>query len=57
VNSDLSALLPQERADLSALGYSDQEIQLMIDGGAGYQGPRLAIDEDGRWRNFITVGE
>ena len=57
VNSDLSALLPQERADLSALGYSDQEIELMIDGGAGYQGPRLAIDEDGRWRNFITVGE
>jgi len=57
VNSDLSALLPQEGADLSALGYSDQEIQLMIDGGAGYQGPRLAIDEDGRWRNFITVGE
>lgn len=57
VNSDLSALLPQERADLAALGYSDEEIQLMIDGGAGYQGPRLAIDEDGRWRNFITVGE
>ena len=57
VNSDLSALLPQERADLAALGYSDEEIQLMIDGGAGYQGPRLAIDENGRWRNFITVGE
>ena len=57
VNSDLSALLPQERADLAALGYSDEEIRLMIDGGAGYQGPRLAIDEDGRWRNFITVGE
>ena len=57
VNSDLSALRPQERADLAALGYSDEQIQLMIDGGAGYQGPRLAIDEDGRWRNFITVGE
>jgi hypothetical protein len=57
VNSDLSALLPQERADLAALGYSDEQIRLMIDGGAGYQGPRLAIDEDGRWRNFITVGE
>ena len=57
VNSDLSALLPQERADLASLGYSEQEIRLMIDGGAGYQGPRLAIDEDGRWRNFITVGE
>lgn len=57
VNSDLSALLPQERADLAALGYSDGEIQMMIDGETGYQGPRLAIDEDGRWRNFITVGE
>jgi hypothetical protein len=57
VNSDFSALPPLEHADLAALGYSDQEIQLMIDGGAGYQGPRLAIDEDGRWRNFITVGE
>jgi hypothetical protein len=57
VNSDLSALLPQERADLASLGYSDEEIRLMIDGEAGYQGPRLAIDEDGRWRNFITVGE
>jgi hypothetical protein len=49
--------LPQERADLAALGYSEKQIRLMIDGGAGYQGPRLAIDEDGRWRNFITVGE
>jgi hypothetical protein len=57
VNSDFSALMPQERADLAALGYSDEEIQLMSDGGAGYQGPRLAIDEDGQWRNFITVGE
>lgn len=57
VNSDFTALTERERADLAALGYSEQEIQLMIDGGAGYQGPRLAIDEDGRWRNFITVGE
>jgi hypothetical protein len=57
VNSDFSALSQQERSDLSALGYSDHAVQLMIDGGAGYQGPRLAIDEDGRWRNFITVGE
>jgi len=29
----------------------------MIDGGTGNQGPRLAIDQYGRWRNFITVGE
>ena len=57
VNSDFTALTDQERADLAALGYSDEEIQLMIDGGAGYQGPRLTIDENGEWRNFITVGE
>ena len=57
VNSDLSSLTTLEHEDLAALGYSDEEIQLMIDGGAGYQGPRLAIDENGEWRNFITVGE
>ena len=57
VNADLEALTPEERADLASLGYSEQEIQLMIDGGTGYQGPRLAIDENGEWRNFITVGE
>ena len=57
VNSDFDALSPLELADLAALGYSDEEIRLMIDGGTGYQGPRLAIDENGEWRNFITVGE
>jgi hypothetical protein len=57
VNSDFSSLTPLELADLNALGYSDEEIQLMIDGDAGYQGPRLAIDENGEWRNFLTVGE
>ncbi len=57
VNSDFSALGDRERADLAALGFTDEEIQLMIDGGRGYQGPRLAIDERGTWRNFITVGE
>jgi hypothetical protein len=57
VNSDLDALIPEEREDLKSLGYTGEEIQLMIDGGTGYQGPRLAIDENGEWRNFITVGE
>jgi hypothetical protein len=57
VNSDFSSLSPQELADLHALGYSDEDIQLMIDGGTGYQGPRLAIDENGEWQNFITQGE
>jgi hypothetical protein len=57
VNSNFSALSALEREGLAALGYSDREVRLMIDGGNGYQGPRLAIDEDGVWRNFITVGE
>jgi hypothetical protein len=57
VNSDFENLTPEERADLAELGYTDEDIQLIIDGGTGYQGPRLAIDEDGEWRNFLTVGE
>jgi hypothetical protein len=57
VNSDFNALTVQERDDLASLGYTEEDIQLMIDGGYGYQGPRLAIDETGLWRNFITVGE
>jgi hypothetical protein len=57
VNSDFDALSERERADLASLGYTEEDIQLMIDGGHGYQGPRLAIDETGLWRNFITVGE
>jgi hypothetical protein len=57
VNSNFEDLTPQERADLAALGYSDEDIALIADGGTGYQGPRLAIDENGEWRNFITVGE
>jgi hypothetical protein len=57
IDSDFDALTERERADLASLGYTEEDIQLMIDGGNGYQGPRLAIDETGLWRNFITVGE
>ena len=57
IDSDFAALTERERADLVSLGYTEEDIQLMIDGGNGYQGPRLAIDETGLWRNFITVGE
>ena len=57
IDSDFDALTERERADLVSLGYTQEDIQLMIDGGHGYQGPRLAIDETGLWRNFITVGE
>jgi hypothetical protein len=57
VNADLEALTPEQRAAFASLGYSDEDIQMMIDGGTGYQGPRLAIDENGQWQNFLTVGE
>jgi hypothetical protein len=57
VDSDFSALTEREREDLRALGYSEDDIDLMIEGGYGYQGPRLAIDETGLWRSFTTVGE
>jgi hypothetical protein len=57
IDSDFDALTERERADLASLGYTEEDIQLMIDAGHGYQGPRLAIDETGLWRNFMTVGE
>jgi hypothetical protein len=56
-DSDFDALSAQERSDLASLGYSDRAIRLMIEGGHGYQGPRLAIDGTGEWRNFTTMGE
>lgn len=57
IDSNFANLTEQERADLHFLGYSDEEIQLMIDGGYGYQGPRLGVDATGLWRNFTTMGE
>lgn len=57
VDSDFDVLTQREADDLKALGYSTADIQLMIDGGFGYQGPRLAIDETGLWRSFTTMGE
>jgi hypothetical protein len=57
IDSDFDALTEREADDLQALGYSTADIQLMIDGGYGYQGPRLAIDETGLWRSFTTMGE
>lgn len=56
-DSDFAVLSAQERSDLASLGYSDRDIRLMIEGGHGYQGPRLAIDATGQWRNFTTMGE
>jgi hypothetical protein len=57
IDIDFDALTERETDDLQALGYSTADIQLMIDGGNGYQGPRLAIDETGLWRSFTTMGE
>ncbi|HEU5224849.1 MAG TPA: hypothetical protein VFV29_03515, partial [Actinomycetota bacterium] len=57
IDTDFDALTERERADLESLGYSEEDIQLMIEGGNGYQGPRLAIDETGLWRSFTTMGE
>ncbi len=57
IDTDFDALSKREADDLKALGYSTADIQLMIDGGNGYQGPRLAIDETGLWRSFTTMGE
>ena len=57
IDSDFDALTQREADDLKALGYSAADIQLMIDRGNGYQGPRLAIDETGLWRSFTTMGE
>ena len=56
-DSDFGALTARERSDLALLGYSDRDIRLMIDGGYGYQGPRLAIDATGLWRSYTTMGE
>lgn len=57
IDSDFDAVSRRELADLESLGYGEEDIQLMIDGGYGYQGPRLAIDETGLWRSFTTMGE
>jgi hypothetical protein len=57
IDSDFDGLTQREADDLKAIGYSAADIQLMIDGGNDYQGPRLAIDETGLWRSFTTMGE
>jgi hypothetical protein len=56
VDTDLSRLTDLEREDLAGLGFSERDIESMADYG-GYTGPRLAIDENGLWRNYITGGD
>ena len=46
----------QEGADLHALGFSDRDVEQMREFG-GYLGPRLAIDERGAWRYYVTGGD
>jgi hypothetical protein len=52
----LDDVTEQERADLHSLGFSDAEIEQMREFGS-YIGPRLAIDADGLWRNYVTGGD
>jgi hypothetical protein len=56
VDADVTDLSARERADLEHLGFSEREIESMIEFGA-YIGPRLAIDADGLWRNYVTGGD
>jgi hypothetical protein len=56
VNSDMSRLSEQERDDLAQLGCSERDIDAMVEFGS-YIGPRLAIDQDGLWRNYVTGGD
>jgi hypothetical protein len=52
----LDEVSEQERSDLHALGFSDAEIEQMLELG-GYLGPRLAIDADGVWRYYVAGGD
>jgi hypothetical protein len=56
VDTDFSRLTDREREDLGELGFSERDIDAMADYG-GYLGPRLAIDENGLWRNYVTGGD
>jgi hypothetical protein len=56
VESNMSALTEEERADLASLGLSEEEIDDMIRAGQ-YLGPRLAIDATGLWRNYVLGGD
>jgi hypothetical protein len=56
VDSDFANLTGRERQDLASLGFSDRDIDMMVEQDH-YLGPRLAIDADGVWRNYITGGE
>lgn len=55
-DGSLEEITDRERADLRALGFTDEHIREMVAVG-GYLGPRLAIDEQGRWRNYVTGGD
>jgi hypothetical protein len=56
MDSDMANLSPSEVDDLHALGFDDAAIDRMRRFGS-YIGPRLAIDEHGLWRNYVTGGD
>jgi hypothetical protein len=56
VDSDMSNLSPSEIDDLHGLGFDDPAIEDMRRFGS-YIGPRLAIDQNGLWRNYTTGGD
>jgi hypothetical protein len=56
VDSDFANLTDRERRDLASLGFAVRDIDVMVEQDH-YLGPRLAIDADGVWRNYITGGE
>jgi hypothetical protein len=56
VDSDLEHPTAGEIEDLHRLGFDDAAIERMRRLGS-YDGPRLAIDEDGLWRSYTTRGE
>jgi hypothetical protein len=56
VDSDMANLSPSEVVDMHALGFDDAAIDDMRRFGS-YIGPRLAIDENGLWRNYALGGD
>jgi hypothetical protein len=57
VDADLTDLTPEERAMLDELGFTDADVQDMLDAFGGYVGPRTGIAEDGTWLYYTTGGD
>lgn len=57
VDADLANPTSEEQAMLDALGYTERDVQDMIDAFGGYVGPRTGIAEDGTWLFYTTGGD